>query len=132
MPPLDHLGFQYHDVRIITDTTPGDLPTKAKVDDAQPGDSFFFNFSGHGMQIRDTSGGGTGGLDECSFLCLLCRTPPTNRITPGICAIDYRGEEQLPNNDTDGVSRTRRSIVCRTRLRTRTAVSTSNFILFSF
>jgi hypothetical protein len=66
MPPLDHLGFQHRDVRIMTDTTPGDLPTKANivsypceisylpsqfvklaamsalVDDAQPGDSFFF------------------------------------------------------------------------------------------
>jgi len=46
----DHLGFQHRDVRIMTDTTPEDVPTKAKileamsalVHDAQPGDSFFF------------------------------------------------------------------------------------------
>jgi hypothetical protein len=56
--------------------------------------------SGHGIQIKDTSGGGTDGLGECSFLCPLCRTPLTNRITLGICAIDY---EQLPNEYTAGV-----------------------------
>jgi len=54
----------------------------ALVHDAQPGDSLFFYFSGHGIQIKDTSGGGTGGLDEC------------------ICAIDY---EQLPNEYAAGV-----------------------------
>ncbi|KAI0292168.1 peptidase C14, caspase domain-containing protein [Russula brevipes] len=89
----DHLGFERRDVRIMTDTTPGDRPTKANileamnalVHDAQPGDSFFFYFSGHGIQIKDTSGDETDGLDEC------------------ICAIDYRGDEQLPNEHTAGV-----------------------------
>jgi len=41
--------------------------------------------SGHGIEIKDTSGDGTSGLDEC------------------ICAIDYRGDEQLPNEHTAGV-----------------------------
>jgi len=89
----DYLGFERRDVRIMTDTTPGDRPTKANileamnalVHDAQPGDSFFFYFSGHGIQIKDTSGDETDGLDEC------------------ICAIDYRGDEQLPNEHTAGV-----------------------------
>jgi hypothetical protein len=66
MPPLDHLGFEPRDVRIMTDMTARDRPTKANivrypcevshlplqfvklaamstlVHDAQPGDSFFF------------------------------------------------------------------------------------------
>ncbi|KAI0293765.1 peptidase C14, caspase domain-containing protein, partial [Russula brevipes] len=89
----DHLGFQPRDVRIMTDRTPGDRPTKdnilaameALVYDAQPGDSFFFYFSGHGIQIKDTSGDETDGLDEC------------------ICAMDYRGDVQHPNEYTAGV-----------------------------
>jgi hypothetical protein len=55
------------------------------------------------MQIKDTSGGGADGLDGCSFLCLLCRMLLTNRITLGICAIDYRGDEELPNEYTAGI-----------------------------
>jgi len=89
----DHLGFQHRDVRIMTDRTPGDRPTKdnilaameALVHDAQPGDSFFFYFSGHGIQIKDTGGDETDGLDEC------------------ICAMDYRGDVQHPNEYTAGV-----------------------------
>jgi hypothetical protein len=66
MVPLDKLGFKLDDIRLMTDKTPWDLPTKDNivscpcemsllsldfvqlgamevlVDGAQPGDSFFF------------------------------------------------------------------------------------------
>jgi len=95
MPRLDHLGFQHRDVRIMTDhdRTPEDVPTKANilaamralVHDAQPGDSFFFYFSGHGIQTLNTSGGETDGWDEC------------------ICAMDYVGNEEFQNSNSAGV-----------------------------
>lgn len=34
------------------------------VSDAQPGDSLWFSFSGHGSQVRDTSGDESDGYDE--------------------------------------------------------------------
>jgi uncharacterized caspase-like protein len=87
------LGFAHHDIRIITDDNPDDLPTKENilkamrelVHGAQPGDSFFFYFSGHGMQIKDLEGDELDGLDEC------------------ICAMDYRGDQQYQDCNTPGL-----------------------------
>ncbi|KAH9995798.1 caspase domain-containing protein [Russula vinacea] len=90
----DKLGFKLDDIRLMTDKTPWDLPTKdnilgameALVDGAQPGDSFFFIvLSGHGVQIKDTNGDEVDGLDEC------------------ICAIDYRGDDPRPTCRTTGL-----------------------------
>jgi metacaspase-1 len=104
----DKLGFKHDDIRTITDKNPWDLPTKenivsylceisqlalhfvqldamrALVRDAQPHDSFFFYFSGHGTQIKDVNNE-PDGLDE------------------GICAMDWRGNEQPPYEDTPGL-----------------------------
>jgi len=90
---LFNLGFAFDDVRVITDENPWNLPTKenileamrALVYDAQPHDSFFFYFSGHGIQIKDINGDESDGLDEC------------------ICAMDYIGDDPYPNSDTPGV-----------------------------
>ncbi|KAI0270328.1 caspase domain-containing protein [Russula aff. rugulosa BPL654] len=89
----DVLGFAQNDIRIITDDYPDDLPTKENiikamktlVRGAQPGDSFFFYFSGHGMQIKDLEGDEIDGLDEC------------------ICAMDYRGDELYQDCNTPGL-----------------------------
>jgi len=89
------LGF--NDIRVLTDDShnPSDLPTKrnileamkALVCGARPGDSFFFYFSGHGMQVKDLDGDELDGLDEC------------------ICAMDYRGDDsdENPNGNTRGL-----------------------------
>jgi len=41
-----------------------------------------FYFSGHGIQIKDTDGDESDGLDEC------------------ICAMDYRGDDLYPDCNT--------------------------------
>ncbi|KAI0293757.1 peptidase C14, caspase domain-containing protein [Russula brevipes] len=89
----DKLGFKRDDIRIITDKNPWDLPTKeiildamrALVRDAKPHDSFFFYFSGHSTQINDMDVDEQYDLDEC------------------ICAMDWRGNEQPPYEDTPGL-----------------------------
>jgi uncharacterized caspase-like protein len=90
-----NLGFARRDIRIMTDGAedPWDRPTKANillamqelVHDPQPGDSFFLYFSGHGVQIKDTDGDESDGLDEC------------------ICAMDYRGDDQYPDCNSPGL-----------------------------
>jgi len=93
MSLLDSLGFARNDIRIITDDNPDDLPTKKNILEAmgtlvrgaQPHDSYFFYFSGHGMQIKDRNGDESDGLDEC------------------ICDMDYRGDDPCPNANTPGL-----------------------------
>jgi hypothetical protein len=36
--------------------------------------------SGHGVQIKDTDGDESDGLDECLLLCLLLGIPVTNKM----------------------------------------------------
>ncbi|KAF8501495.1 Metacaspase-1 [Russula emetica] len=87
------LGFARNDIRVITDDNPDDLPTKENIIEAmktlvrgaQAGDSFFFYFSGHGIQIKDRDGDESDGLDEC------------------ICAMDYRGDDPDPDCNTPGL-----------------------------
>jgi hypothetical protein len=43
------------------------------------------------------------GLDECSLLCLLGRMLVINRIFPGICAMDYIGDDPYLNPNTPGL-----------------------------
>jgi metacaspase-1 len=67
-------GFPVADTVILTDDQqdPGSRPTRANiirgmkwlVKDAQPGDSFFLHYSGHGAQTEDTDGDEEDGLDE--------------------------------------------------------------------
>ncbi|KAI0278929.1 peptidase C14, caspase domain-containing protein [Russula aff. rugulosa BPL654] len=107
---LINLGFAPDDVRVITDENPWNLPTKenileamrALVYDAQPQDSFFFYFSGHGIQIKDIDADESDGLDECSLLCLSVGCL-THVISPGICAMNYVGDDPCPNPDTPGL-----------------------------
>ena len=75
--------------------------------------------SGHGIQIKDMNGDESDGLDECSLLCLLGEMPVIDGIFPGICAMDYIGDDPYPNTNTrglivDDVSRRKHPIfVCR-------------------
>jgi metacaspase-1 len=67
-------GFAYDDMVILTDDQRDPIlqPTRANiiramywlVADAQPNDSFFFHFSGHGSQVLDLDGDEEDGFDE--------------------------------------------------------------------
>lgn len=71
-------GFPVESTTVLTDKPAriqgaiADLPTRRNilnamhqlVAGAQPGDSLFFHFSGHGGQVKDTSGDEDDGLDE--------------------------------------------------------------------
>jgi metacaspase-1 len=67
-------GFSYDDMVILTDDQQNPLsrPTRANiisamhwlVAGAQPNDSFFFHFSGHGSQTLDLDGDEEDGFDE--------------------------------------------------------------------
>ena len=59
--------------------------------------------SGHGVQIKDVDGDESDGLDECPLLYFLGGMPVVNGIFPGICAMDYTGDEPYPNSDTPGL-----------------------------
>ncbi|KAH7335589.1 peptidase C14 [Rhizoctonia solani] len=70
-------GYKKESIRKLTDdaTDPRDLPTKDNiitamrwlVADAQPTDSFFFHFSGHGGQTKDLDGDEADGFDEVIY-----------------------------------------------------------------
>lgn len=71
---LHKRGFNPANMRVLTDDLQDSSrqPTKANilrdlrwlVQGAQPGDSLFFHFSGHGSQVVDTSGDEEDGMDE--------------------------------------------------------------------
>jgi hypothetical protein len=55
--------------------------------------------SGHGKQIKDMNGDESDGLDECSLLpSLRDAYGMTNGISLGICAMDYRGDDNPYEN----------------------------------
>lgn len=54
---------------------------RALVADAQPGDSLWFSFSGHGSQVADTSGDEADGMDET------------------LCPADYTTAGQIVDDD---------------------------------
>jgi metacaspase-1 len=70
-------GFAYDDMVILTDDQQSQLgqPTRANilramtwlVQDAQPHDSLFFHYSGHGGQTLDENGDHIDGYDETIF-----------------------------------------------------------------
>ncbi|KAH9959639.1 caspase domain-containing protein [Russula dissimulans] len=90
----ENLGFAQDDVRLMTDDRPWDQPDKESimramnelVYDAQPHDSLFCYFSGHGSQTKDVTGVELDGLSE------------------SMCAVDYVGGEQWQgrNANTSG------------------------------
>ncbi|RIB09557.1 caspase domain-containing protein [Gigaspora rosea] len=71
---IEVYGFQESNMVILTDDQkdPTRIPTKTNilaamkwlVQDAQPGDSLFFHYSGHGSQEKDSSGDEYDGNDE--------------------------------------------------------------------
>ena len=62
-----------------------------------------FLVSGQSVQIKDTNGYESDGLNECLLLCLLVRMPVTDGISLGICAMDYRGDELYQTGNTRGL-----------------------------
>lgn len=70
-------GYRREDMVILTDdaTEPVSMPTKANilrgmhwlVKDAQPNDSLFFHYSGHGGQTKDLDGDEDDGYDEVIY-----------------------------------------------------------------
>ncbi|KAF9559139.1 peptidase C14 [Agrocybe pediades] len=70
-------GYELEDIVILTDdaTDPSSMPTRENiiqgmhwlVRDAQPGDSLFFHFSGHGGQTKDYDGDEADGYDEVIY-----------------------------------------------------------------
>ncbi|KAJ1976182.1 Ca(2+)-dependent cysteine protease, partial [Dimargaris xerosporica] len=71
---IELFNFREADMVILTDDAhdPQSQPTRANiirgmnwlVSGAQPNDSFFFHFSGHGSQVKDSSGDEIDGYDE--------------------------------------------------------------------
>jgi hypothetical protein len=89
----EYLGFRPDNIWVLTDDQVDqrkNLPTAANiragmrwlVQGAQPGDSLFFYFSGHAIQIDDKDGDELDGKDEC--MCAMDyddrRYPPTGII----------------------------------------------------
>ncbi|VDB92382.1 unnamed protein product [Peniophora sp. CBMAI 1063] len=74
---VDKFKFPRENVMVLTDEAEDErnLPTKQNIQramqwlsyDAQPHDSLFFHYSGHGGQIRDTNGDEVDGMDEMIF-----------------------------------------------------------------
>ncbi|KAF4591056.1 Ca(2+)-dependent cysteine protease [Pleurotus pulmonarius] len=70
-------GYQENDIVVLTDdaTNPRQLPTRDNmiramgwlVRDAQPNDSLFFHYSGHGGQTKDLDGDEEDGFDEVIY-----------------------------------------------------------------
>lgn len=70
-------GYKPEDIVILTDDNPNprSIPTRANildamrwlVRDAQPNDSLFFHYSGHGGQVKDKDGDEVDGLDEVIY-----------------------------------------------------------------
>ncbi|ETW04553.1 hypothetical protein H310_03779 [Aphanomyces invadans] len=69
----DRCGFPANNMRRLTDDQQGhDRPTRANilagmrwlVENARPGDSLFFHYSGHGSQQKDADGDEADGMDE--------------------------------------------------------------------
>lgn len=70
-------GYSSQDIVILTDDqqNPVAIPTRQNmiramqwlVNGAQPGDSLFFHYSGHGGQEKDLDGDEVGGMDECIY-----------------------------------------------------------------
>lgn len=71
---IESYGYEPFDIKVLIDRFYGTylLPTKQNIESTlawvvqqtQPGDTVFFSFSGHGLQLRDRSGDESDGKDE--------------------------------------------------------------------
>lgn len=69
---LQSQGYEESDMRILMDDGNSEMPTHKNihaamrwlVEDANPGDSLFFHYSGHGTSMRDDDGDEADGKDE--------------------------------------------------------------------
>jgi uncharacterized caspase-like protein len=76
---VDRFGFDAADIRVLADADPSmPPPTGANirrelerlVGDARPGDTLFFHYSGHGLQLpAETGEDDDTGYDECIVPC---------------------------------------------------------------
>ncbi|BEJ05546.1 hypothetical protein CcaverHIS641_0300680 [Cutaneotrichosporon cavernicola] len=74
---MSRYGYRSEDMVILTDDAknPRQIPTRQNiiqamqwlVRDARPNDALFFHYSGHGGQVKDTSGDEDDGYDECIY-----------------------------------------------------------------
>jgi hypothetical protein len=73
----DTFGFDDHQVCRLRDDHPNTMPTKANIlaalrwltHGASAGDELFFHYSGHGGQVKDTSGDEESGKDDTLIPC---------------------------------------------------------------
>jgi hypothetical protein len=85
-------------VHLSTSTRACREPPIELLADAQPGDSLFFSFSGHGLQVPDTSGDGLTpplslsllSLFHYLFIISLCCTGPVRGACSSTCAAIVR------------------------------------------
>ncbi|KAH7343305.1 caspase domain-containing protein [Rhizoctonia solani] len=91
---IDHFGYEEENIRVLTDSESSHgeigeaLPTRKNitgyirwlVEDAEPDDSLFFHFSGHGSNQKDLDGDEYDGMDES-----IC---PTDYETAGVLVDD--------------------------------------------
>ncbi|OMJ22687.1 Metacaspase-1 [Smittium culicis] len=92
---MEHFEFKEADMVILTDDqkNPNRLPTRENilkamkwlVHDAQPNDSFFFHFSGHGSRIESTTGDEIDGQDDT------------------ICPLDFEENGQIIDDDMNAI-----------------------------
>ncbi|KAM3411407.1 hypothetical protein ACQJBY_003200 [Aegilops geniculata] len=76
---IDRFGFDGADIRVLADADPSTPPPTGAnirfelerlVGDARPGDSLFFHYSGHGLQLpAETGEDDDTGYDECIVPC---------------------------------------------------------------
>lgn len=74
---MQNYGYREDDIVMLTDDAPNpaQIPTKANIEramqwlvrDAQPNDSLFFHYSGHGGQTKDLDGDEQDGYDEVIY-----------------------------------------------------------------
>ncbi|KAI6125078.1 caspase domain-containing protein [Pisolithus croceorrhizus] len=74
---MSHFGYREENIRVLTDDSPDPRrwPSRRNmldhmqwlVHDAQPNDSFFFHYSGHGGQTEDLDGDEEDGYDEVIY-----------------------------------------------------------------
>jgi hypothetical protein len=76
---VDRFGFDGADIRVLADADPSTPPPTGAnirlelerlVRDARPGDTLFFHYSGHGLQLpAETGEDDDTGYDECIVPC---------------------------------------------------------------
>ena len=69
---MDVHGFDEENIRVLMDDGEHEMPTRENIEEAyktivaeaEPGDSLFLHYSGHGCKIRDDNGDEADGFDE--------------------------------------------------------------------